>query len=871
MRMIRAWWHRVVGLVARGRQERELQAELDAHLQMHIADNRRLGMTAGEARRQALLKLGGLDATKERYRDQRGVPIVENLARDVRYALRSLRRTPSFTCVAAATLALGIGGTTAIFAVVHSVLLRPLPFRDADRLVMIWERPPQSDRRNVTSRQNYEAWRERSRSFDALSAFNRIPINLIGSDESVQVSGVAVTADFFRVLGADAMLGRTFAAGEDAPGAAPVMVLSHGFWLRRFGGRADVLGQRISVNARHHQVIGVLPPGFAVPDQRVQVFIPLRVSALDGRSYSVLARLRAGASLTAARQEMTAIAAGIAREHPESNANWSATVVPLHEEIVGDVRRPLLVIFAAVGFVLLIACANVGNLMSMRSRARAREMEIRLALGAGRARLLQQVAIESGLLATLGAVLGVALAWTSVRVLTGLAPSALRIPRVDEISMDSWVFVFAAVVAIGAAFLVGAAPGARSSRDRSGSTLRASTRSVTSTHRRVQNMVVVAEVALALPLLIGAGLMIRSFIRLSEVDPGFRAEGVLTVRMLLLPARDRAIHAEFVNDALERARALPGVVAAGSIARLPMDGANTGSWYYRADRPEPPAGERPGGDISLVTPGYFAAMGIPLRKGRDFTTADRIGSPHVAIVNETAARTFFGDEDPIGRRLAVSWNDAREVEIVGIVGDIRHGRLQQKPAPCLFMPNAQQPFPFAAIVIRTTGDLAALAPVVRAEIHRLDPDQGVSDIQTMEQIVGNAKAQPRMQTLLLAAFGAVALMLTSIGIYGVLAYSVAQRTREIGLRVALGASPAAAFRFVLRDGLRLTAAGMAIGLAAAIVLTRFMQGLLFEIEPLDPVAFVSVIALLLGVAAAACAIPAARASWIDPAVVLRTE
>jgi putative ABC transport system permease protein len=365
--------------------------------------------------------------------------------------------------------------------------------------------------------------------------------------------------------------------------------------------------------------------------------------------------------------------------------------------------------------------------------------------------------------------------------------------------------------------------------------------------------------------------MVRSFIRLNDVDPGFRADGVLTVRMLLLPARDRAIHAEFVNEALARVRALPGVVAAGSIARLPMDGKNTASWYYRADRPEPPPGQRPGGDISLVTPGYFTAMGIPLRNGRDFTDRDRQGSPHVAILNETAARAFFGGEDPLGKRLSVSWNDAREVEIVGIAGDIRHGALQQQPAPCLFMPNAQQPFPFAALVIRTSGDPGALAGAVRAEIHRLDPDQGIADLQTMEQIVGSAKAQPRVQTVLFALFGVVALALTSIGIYGVLAYSVAQRTREIGVRVALGASPATAFRFVLRDGLRLTAAGMTVGLVAAMALTRFMEGLLFEIQPLDPVAFASVIALLIVVAVAACAIPAARASWIDPALVLRQE
>ena len=871
MRTWRAWVRRLVGLVGRARVEREVDAELDAHLQLHIDDNRRLGMTPEQARRDALLKLGGLESARERYRERHTVPLFENIVRDLRYALRSLRRSPSFTCVAAATLALGIGGATTIFAVVYSVVLRPLPFRDASRLVMIWERPPQSSRHNVTSMQNYVAWRERTQSFEAIAAFEQFPINLIGSDEAVQVTGARVTADFFRLLGVDPVLGRGFASDEDAPGARPVMVLSHGFWLRRFAGRADALGQRISVNGSHHQIIGVMPAGFSFPDQLVEVFVPLRVSPADGRSYSVLARLWGHVGLRAARDEMVAVAARLAEEHPESNADWSTTVVPLHEQIVGDVRRPILVLFAAVGFVLLIACANVANLLSMRSVARVREMDVRLALGAGHWRLLQQVAIESLMLAAIGAAVGVGLAWAAVRALIGFAPAALRVPRLHEISMDPWILAFAAGASIAAACLFGIAPAVRHRRGPSASELRASSRSVTCTHRRSQSAIVIAQVALALPLLVGAGLMVRSIIRLNQVDPGFRAEGVLTVRMLLLPVRDRALHAQFVDEALERVRAVPGVVAAGSIARLPMDGANTGSWYYRADRPEPAPANRPGGDISIVTPGYFGAMGIPLRQGREFTGRDRIGSPHVAMLNETAARTFFGGEDPLGKRLKVWWNDAGEVEIIGIAGDIRHRQLQTKPAPCLFLPNAQQPFPFSALVIRTAGEPAALAEAVRAEIHRLDSDQGVGTIQTMKQIVSGVTAQPRLQTLLFGLFGLVALTLTSIGLYGVLAYSVAQRAREIGLRVALGATPGAAFSSVLRDGLRLTAVGLAIGCAAAVPLTRFMQGLLFEVEPLDPVAFVSVIALLTGVAAVACAIPASRAAWIDPASVLRQE
>jgi predicted permease len=382
---------------------------------------------------------------------------------------------------------------------------------------------------------------------------------------------------------------------------------------------------------------------------------------------------------------------------------------------------------------------------------------------------------------------------------------------------------------------------------------------------------VIAEVALAVPLLAGAGLMIHSLVRLAQVEPGFRAEGVLTVRMLLLPVRDRAFHAEMITEALARVRALPGVIAAGSIGRLPMEGGNSGSWYYRADRPEPPLGQRPGGDISIITPGYFGAMGIPLVKGRDFDHRDRIGSPHVAIINQTAARALFGDRPPLGGRLKVSWNDAGEVEIVGVVADIRHSQLQTVPDPCLFMPNAQQPFPFSSLVIRTAGDPRQVIEPVKREIRAVDPDQGVGEIQTMEQLVSDAMARPKVQTMLLGVFGALALTLTCVGIYGVLAYAVTQRTREIGLRLALGATPASAFAFVLRDGLRLTAAGLVIGLAFASVLSRFMQGLLFEVKPLDPAVFAAVTILLTLVATAAGALPAARASRIDPAIVLRDE
>jgi predicted permease len=858
-------------LIRRTAAERDLDDEIKAHLaiaaEQRIADGESPETAWSAARRELGNELLVKDATRQIW----GFTSFERLWQDARYGLRTFRRSASVTVVACAALALGTGATTAIFTIVHAVLIRPLPYPDPHRLVMIWERQPTTGRNNVVSLANFRSWQERSRSFTGMAAYQRIPMNLLGSEEAVQVDGAAVTADFFRLLGVEPTAGRTFLPGEDQPASPPVAVLSHGFWLRHFAGAADAVGRRVSINGRHHEIVGVMPQGFAFPHRRVQAFVVLRGGQEDGRNHAVVARLRPGVGLTAAQDEMAAIAAQTAEERPLLNAKWSATVVGLHGDMVRQVRRGLLVLFAAVAFVLLIACANIANLLLMRAAARTREFTLRLALGAGRLRLLHQVMVESLILAAVGSALGVALAWLGLRAFVRLLPPAIDLPRLHEISIDPFVLLFAVGVAGGTALLFGLGPALVSGRSDDEQLAARAGRSVTTAQRRLQGTMVIAEVALAVPLLAGAGLMVHSLQRLTHVDPGFRAEGVLTVRMLLLPARDRALHAELVDDVLARVRALPEVRAAGSIGRLPMDGGNSGSWYYRADRPAPPLGQRPGGDISIVTPGYFAAMGIPAIRGRDFTGADRMGTAHVGILNQTAARAFFGDEDPVGKRLTVSWNDTREVEIVGVMGDIRHGQINRKPDPCLFLPNSQQPFPFTALVVRTNGDPLRLVGPVKQQIRSADPDQGVGEIHTMEQLVAGAIAQPRAQTMLFGLFGALALALTCIGIYGVLAYAVTQRTREIGVRLALGAPPASAFALVLRDGLRLTLIGLAIGLGLAIALTGFMQGLLYEVEPLDPLVLATVTILLAAVAAAACAIPAARAMRIDPAVVLRTE
>jgi predicted permease len=868
MRRWLRWW--IDRVIHRGVVERQLEEEIETHLALEARERIEAGEPPEQAWATARRQLGGVLRTREATRELWAFTSFERLWQDLRYASRGLRRSPGFTVVATGALALGIGATTAMFTIVSTVILRPLPYADPARLVMVWERTPNSDRPNVVSMPNFRAWLERSRSFERMAAYRPNLMNLLGTDAPVQVPGTSVTADFFTVFGVSPVLGRTFREGEDAPGAAPVAVLAHGFWLQHFGGRPDVIGRRISINATHHEIVGVMPARFAFPNRHSQAFVTLRNRQDDGRDYRVVARLREGVSLGAAQGEMAGIATTIAAERPESNAGWRTLVVPLHEHLVGEIRRPLLLFGGAVTLVLLVACANVANLLLMRASARGRELSVRLALGAGRWRLIHQLIVESLLIAAIGAAVGVGIAWSTVRMFAALAPATLAFPRLEEISMDVRVLMCASGLSVLTALLCGGLPALLASRTRQGDDLPRGGRGY-SMHHRSQTAMVIAEVALAVPLVIGAVLMAQSFFRISHVDPGFRTDNVLTVRMLLLPVRERSAHAEIVDDVLTRVRALPGVVAAGSIGRLPMDGGNSGSWYYRADLPEPAKSARPGGDISIVSPGYFSAMDIGVRQGRDFDRGDRLGAPHVGILNESAARMFFGGEPAVGRRLKVSWNDAREVEIVGVVGDIRHSQLKATPAPCLFLPHGQQPFPFVALVIRTAYSPQSLAAAVTREVHAADPDQGIGNIQTMDGLVSEAIAKPRAQTALLGAFAGVAMLLTCVGVYGVLAYAVAQRAREMGLRLALGATPRRVFAFVLRAGLTPVGVGLITGLGLAAAVTRFMEGVLFEVRPLDPVAFQVVTVLVLITGAAACAIPAARAMRVDPATVLRDE
>jgi putative ABC transport system permease protein len=867
MNALRFVWRR---LFRRGLLENELNEELASHIAMETSSRVRAGDEPEAARQAVLRQFGNFGLVAEVTRGKWGFAWLEHALSDARHAARSFGRTPSFSAIVIVTLGLGIGSSTAIFSLLDGILLRALAFPQPDQLMMLWELLPQTHKPNVVNLKNFVAWRERNHSFQSMAAYLGLPVNLLGDHGSEQVAGLDVTADFFSTMGTPPLLGRTFRPGEYWMDEPREVVLSYRAWQRLFGGKTDVIGKRISINASHHEIIGVMPPGFGLPNNKAELYLPQAILLNEGRNYSVIARLRPGVSADAAKAEMATLAAQTEREDVDMNSGWSAIAVPMLEQAVGSVRPILLMLFAAVGLVLLLACANVANLLLMRASGRAREISVRLALGASRNRIVRQLLMESLLLALCGGLLGVVLGGAAVHLLKTSLPESLLIPRLNEVSVDIPVLLFSAAVSIVSAMFFGLVPALQSLKRNVSDDLHEATRSVIA-GRKLRRILVATEIALALVLVSGAGLMVRSFLRLATVDTGFHAENVLTVRMLLLPVQKEQFHAETVREMLDRIRALPAVVAAGSIGILPMEGTNSGTWYYRTDRPEPAPSARPGGDVSIITPGYFEAMRIPMLRGRAFSSQDRMDSRFVAILNQSAARMLFPGEDALGKRLKVSWSDNDVVEVVGVVADVRHSGVSAPPDPCLFMPNDQQPFPFTALVVRTAGDPAGLENAIREQVRLVDADQGISKIETMQQMVADSIARPRLEAIVLSLFGVIALGLACIGLYGLIAFSVAQRAREIGLRVALGAPQARIFRMILGDGLRLTAVGGLVGLASIVGLTRFLRSLLFEIQPLDPATLISVVSILVMVSLLACFFPARRAMNADPAAVLREE
>ncbi len=856
----------------KSREERELDDELKFHLEQEAQLRRDRGQDPDAARRD----FGNVTLARESTREAWGWTRVEAAFRDARFALRLLRKSPAFAITAIAVLALGIGATSAIFSVVNAVLLRPLPFSEPDRLVMVWERS-QSGRPNVIQSGNFLDWRARNKSFTQIAALWAFSMNVSGDGEPVQIPGMNVTAGFFEILRAAPILGRTIAPSDDVPGAPRVCVLSYGLWQRRFGGRMDVLGKKIDLQGSPSEVIGVMPEGFAYPTARADIYAPLGFNPADamrdGRNYQSVARLKPGVSLAQAQQDMEGIAAQLARERPEMNANWSAVVVPLMEQTVGNSRDILIVLLGAVAFVLLIACANVSNLLLMRAAGRQREMTVRVALGAGRWRLLQQTAIESLLLAVTGGLLGLLIAYWCVPAIIQMLPSGYPLPRRGEIAIDASVLWFSLGVSILCGLIFGIFPALQVDRARLAEVLKQGGRAGSNAGRGLRNALVVAEVAVAVVLVVGAGLMVRSFVLLNSVDPGYRADHVLTVRMMLIfnkYARTLRPRAAVVEETLQRVRTLPMVKSASSIHALPTK-PTSGTWYERADRPPTPPGEHPGGDVSVISGDYFRTMGIPMIAGREFDQRDNMRSPGVMIVNREAAKMLFGSENPMGKHVRIAWSQVTDGEIIGVVENIHHYGLDVLPQPTVFISNLQAPSLFTNLVIRTEGDPMAAVTAVKEVMRQVDPDQGAAEIISMQQLLSNSVAGPRLQTILLGAFGALGLVLACVGVYAVISYSVAQRVREVGIRLALGASPGLIRALVLREGMMLAGAGVALGILAALAVTRYLSTLLFTVKTTDPSVFVGVSALLLLAAAAGCWFPARRATTVDPALVLREE
>jgi putative ABC transport system permease protein len=813
--------------------------------------------------------------------------MLETLVKDIRYGIRSLIARPAFTFIAVITLALGIGASTAIFSVVHAVLLRSLPYGNADRLVMVWENNKRRDpqQQNVINLGNFFDWKEQNHVFEDMAAFIDRNAKLTSDGEPEEIPTQIATANYFSVLGVSPIMGRTFTADDGKPNQPGVVVLSYALWQRRFGGDEHIVNRHLTLNNQDVTVIGVLPRDFTLHISRnsmtnkpAEMWRPWQITndamQRHGRFASAVGKLKPDVSLEQAQAEMNSIATRLSQQYPEFDTNWGVLLVPLRTQFSGEIRKALLILLGAVGFVLLIACTNVANLLLARGVSRQKEIGIRAALGAGRSRIVRQLLTESVILAALGGGFGLLLAWQGTTLLVALSPPELLGPA--AVNINAPVLFFTLGVSLLTGIIFGLVPAFESTRVELNDSLKEGGKNIGGGARshRLRGAFVAAEIALALVLLIGAGLLMKSFSLLQSVHPGFDPHNVLAMTISAAPWKydtDRKT-IDFFKQALSQLQNLPDVEAVGAISFLPFDGPHSGTSVEIEGQPKPLPGQGLSTGVCVTDANYFNAMKIPLKQGRPFTATEATEERHVVIVNEAFVRRNLPGENPIGKRVTIYMKDQNvPSEIVGVVADSKHMALDSEPEPMAYWPHPELTYPSMTFVIRTRGPAENIAGGARNVIHTLDPHQPVGEITTMQRLLSKSIARSRFNTVLLAVFALVALILAAIGTYGVMSYAVTQRTHEIGIRLALGAGARDVLQLVLRRGMTLATIGVAVGLAASFVLTRLLASLLFEVKPTDAMTFVTVPLGLLAVAALASLIPARRATKVDPLVALRYE
>lgn len=811
---------------------------------------------------------------------------METLLQDLRFGLRTLTKSPGFAVVALLTLALGIGANSAIFSVINAILLRPLAYKNPEQLVLINHNYQKISLKASVSAFGFVHYRDNAKSFESLTAITGWAANLTGEGEPERLTGQTVSANFFELLGANAAMGRTFAVGEDSEGKNRVVVLSHGFWQRRFGGDQNILNKTLSLNGENYSVVGVMPPSFQYGREIGMivdlwapiVFTPQQLSSnsITNEFLSVLGRLRAGVSQEQAQAEMHNIASNLRQQYMQGAdaTNWDLLLTSFRQQVVGDISTMLWIVMLVVGFVLLIACANVANLLLARAAARQKEIAVRTALGARRWRIIRQLLTESLLLSVVGGAFGLLIGYWGVKALVALNED--RIPRAHEISLDWKVMLFTFGISILTGILFGIVPALQTTKTDLHETLKEGGRNAAATTKQwIRSSLVVVEIALALAVLVGAGLLVKSFLHVQQVNPGFNPEGMLTMHLSLPMTKysEAPQRANFYKQVINDVRALPGVQSVGAVSVLPLSGGGSSGSFRIEGRDVPPGQSSPHGARWAATPDYFKTMGIPLIRGRYFEDRDTSEALPVAIIDQALAQKYWPNEDPLGKRIVFEGTRDNPLwrEIVGIVGHVKHTDLEGESRAQYYMPHQQRPQPNMALVIRTPNDPNALAGSVRSVIKSADSDLPVFRVRTMDQFVADSMTQRKFALLLICVFACLALLLSAIGLYGVMAYSVTQRTHELGLRMALGAQASDVLKLVVKQGMLLAVVGLAIGVVGAIFLSRLMKTMLFNVSATDPLVFVGIALILAAVALLACFVPARRATKVDPMVALRYE